>query len=92
MEGFKACYQPISLPVLEEGVLRDLIVGHGLSEGINLLQDKFSDLGDSLWNKIKASFIPNIFAPLPSTPLFLAFIFFSSSHPILFLSLPVSSP
>lgn len=39
-------------PVLEQSVLRDLVIGHWLPEGVDLLQDELSDLGHSLEGQV----------------------------------------
>lgn len=38
----------MSSPVLEQRVLWNLVVGHRLPEGVDLLQDELSDLGHGL--------------------------------------------
>lgn len=38
----------VSSPVLEQRVLWNLVVGHRLPEGVDLLQDELSDLGHGL--------------------------------------------
>ena len=80
----------LDLPVLEKGVLGYLVVGHGLSKGIYLLQNELSDLGDSLSNKqISAYFKYSLTTNAWALPLLSVSFFLPSSLPsFLSFSLP----
>lgn len=49
----------MSSPVLEQRVLWNLVVGHRLPEGVDLLQDELSDLGHGLGTSQAHTFRPH---------------------------------